>query len=48
MKVFVETFGVKPRPITMVRNNKGIWKAKECSSVFVAVQPPAKAQQDDL
>ncbi|MCX7633970.1 MAG: hypothetical protein N2Z22_11630 [Turneriella sp.] len=48
VKVFVKTYGVMPRPITMTVNNKGIWKARECSSIFVAVKPPGQAKGDDL
>lgn len=46
VKVFVDVYGVSARPITMVKNNKGIWKAKELSSLFV--DPPApKVEVDD-
>ncbi len=48
VKVFVKTYGVNPRPVTLIKNNKGIWKAKEASSIFVSVQPPAKTTNDDL
>jgi|GEM_PF-6416682 len=32
----------------MVRNDKGIWKAKELSSFFLDVQPPVVEENDDL
>ncbi len=48
VKVFVATYGVSPRPMTMVRNNRGIWKAKELSSFFVDVQAPPSGEDDEL
>lgn len=48
IKVFIKTFGVMPRPITVIRNNKGIWKVKEASSIFVDVQPPKQELKEDL
>jgi hypothetical protein len=41
LKVFVQCTGAdSDRPITLVRNDKGIWKAKEFSSLMVGVRPP--------
>ncbi len=48
VKVFVNTFGVNPRPLTMKRNDKGVWKVQEASSIFVAVRPPVTPSDDDL
>ena len=47
VKVFVNVHGFSPRPITVARNDKGIWKAYECSSVFVNVPAPASASTSD-
>lgn len=49
VKVFVEVSGFRPRPMTLKRNSKGIWKALECSSFFLDVAPPkSKAPADSL
>ena len=49
VKVFVNTDGFRARPITMRRNDKGIWKAYEFSSLMLNVNPPAsKTPTDDL
>ncbi|HUX11585.1 MAG TPA: hypothetical protein VMW87_01080 [Spirochaetia bacterium] len=48
VKVFVKTYGVMPRPVTMKVNDKGIWKVAELSSLFVDVAPPASDKTDDL
>ncbi len=48
VKVFVKTYGVMPRPVTMKINDKGIWKVAELSSLFVDVAPPASDKTDDL
>ncbi len=43
------TSGNMARPISLKRNDKGIWKAKEYSSVFVGVsKQPRNAVSDDL
>ncbi len=47
VKVFVNVHGFSPRPITVAKNDKGIWKAYECSSVFVNVPAPASASSSD-
>jgi hypothetical protein len=49
VKVMVDCYGFRPRPITLVRNDKGIWKADEMSSLFLNVAPPASTRPiDDL
>ncbi len=48
LKVFIKVYGFSPRPIKMVRNNKGIWKAQELSSLFLDVEPPVVEVNDDL
>lgn len=41
LKVFVQCSGADTdRPITLVRNEQGIWKAKEFSSLMVGVRVP--------
>ena len=47
VKVFVNVAGFRPRPVTMKRNDKGIWKAYEFSSMFLDVPKPGK-KTDDL
>jgi hypothetical protein len=40
-KVFVHCSGAaSPRPITLVQNAQGIWKASEWSSLIVGIVPP--------
>ncbi len=42
IKVFVACSGADtPRPITMQKNNRGVWKAYNASSVFVGIRKPA-------
>ncbi|MCS7077239.1 MAG: hypothetical protein NZ455_11050 [Bacteroidia bacterium] len=49
VKVFVRCSGADtPRPITMAKNDKGIWKAKEFSSLLVGVKAPPSNAKDDL
>lgn len=49
VKVFVASSGADtPRPITLQRNNRGVWKAYEYSSLFVGVRPPAQVVDDPL
>ncbi|MFN3604958.1 MAG: DUF6935 domain-containing protein [Leptonema sp. (in: bacteria)] len=48
IKIFIKTYGVMPRPISLIRNDKGIWKVKESSSIFVDVQAPKQNIKDDL
>jgi len=48
-KVFVACSGASsPRPVTTKRNDKGIWKASEWSSLIVGVQAPQQDVSDDL
>lgn len=48
-KVFVHSTGADtPRPITLVRNDKGLWKAFEWSSLEVGVHAPSAPASDDL
>lgn len=47
-KVFVFCSGADtPRPVTMKINNRGIWKAKEFSSITVSVKDPVGEEEDD-
>ncbi len=47
--VFVKSSGAdSPRPMRMVRNNRGIWKAAEWSSVIMGIVPPKVEIDDDL
>ncbi len=49
VKIFVYCDGFRPRPIMLHRNDKGIWKAHELSSMFLNVtQPASMAPKDDL
>jgi hypothetical protein len=49
LKLYVASSGAaSPRPITVQRNNRGIWKAAEWSSILVGVQPPAIEEDDPL
>ena len=49
VKLFVNLDGLRARPITLKRNDKGIWKAYEFSSLMLNVTPPANTQpKDDL
>lgn len=47
VKVFLAVYGVTPRPITMHRNDKGIWKAYELSSMFLDVAAPESSKPKD-
>ncbi len=49
VKVFVECSGASsPRPLTLQKNNRGVWKAYEYSSLFVGIQPPEERIDDSL
>lgn len=49
IKVFVKCSGASsPRPITLRKNDKGIWKVINYSSLFVGTIPPANGKGDDL
>jgi hypothetical protein len=46
IKVFVNCTGASSdRPITLLRNEQGIWKAKEFSSLVVGIQAPKQKSQ---
>jgi hypothetical protein len=50
-KVFVaSTGGNLPRPVSLAKNSKGIWKVTEASSLFVGpiALPPVEKEPDDL
>jgi uncharacterized protein DUF6935 len=47
VKVFVNVDGFRARPITLKRNDKGIWKASEFSSLLLNVNPPASTKPTD-
>jgi hypothetical protein len=47
VKVFVNVDGFRARPVTMKRNDKGIWKAYEFSSLMLNVNPPASTKPTD-
>ncbi len=43
-KLFIHSSGAsRPRPVTLKRNERGIWKAAEWSSLIVGVRPPVEA-----
>lgn len=49
VKVFIASSGAdSPRPVTLIRNNRGVWKASELSSLFVGVRPPEEVVDDDI
>ncbi len=49
VKVFVTSTGAdSSRPITLQRNNRGVWKAYEFSSLFVGIRPPQEEEDDPL
>jgi hypothetical protein len=48
-KLFVSCSGASsPRPVTVKRNDRGIWKAHEWSSLISGVKAPARSTEDDL
>ena len=48
-KIFVWCTGAdSPRPITLKKNDKGLWKALEWSSLQVGPRPPVVEKKDDL
>jgi hypothetical protein len=48
-KVFINSSGASsPRPVTVKRNDKGIWKAYEWSTLIVGVQEPDDGEPDNL
>lgn len=49
VKVFIKCSGAdSPRPISMRVNDKGLWKASECSSMFLGMRAPEQEISDDL
>jgi hypothetical protein len=49
VKIFVKCTGADShRPITLRANDKGIWKAVECSSMFLDMRAPKQIISDDL
>jgi hypothetical protein len=49
VKVFIKCSGAdNPRPISMRVNDKGLWKAVECSSMFLGMRAPEQEISDDL
>lgn len=48
-KVFVSCSGAaSPRPVLLKRNDQGLWKAYEWSSLLLGVMKPTSSQVDDL
>ena len=49
VRLFVSCTGAdSPRPVTLQQNNRGVWKAYECSSLFVGIRPPVEVVDDPL
>ena len=48
VKVFVNCFGTRPRPMKLKKNNRGLWKALEFSSFWLGSIKPTKKIDDDL
>ncbi len=44
----VSSGAASPRPVTMERDTRGIWKAAEWSSLIMGVQTPLSRGEDDL
>lgn len=48
-KIFVKCYGAdNPRPIRMIKNNKGYWKSSEWSSMVMGIRKPVVEVDDDL
>ncbi len=48
VKVFVRSSGADtPRPVAMSRNDKGLWKVKEYSSLIVGIRKAASEERQD-
>lgn len=48
-KVFVHSTGAdSPRPLVLVKNNRGLWKTKTASSLETGVRPPVEVVDDDF
>jgi hypothetical protein len=49
VKIFVACSGAdSPRPIRLKRNNRGVWKVAEFSSLVVGIRPPEEEEDDAL
>lgn len=49
IKIFIKCSAAdNPRPISMRVNDKGLWKASECSSMFLGMRAPEQEISDDL
>ena len=48
VKLMVECSGARPRPVVLKKNNKGIYKAYEFSSLYVGVKAVSVEVDDDL
>lgn len=49
VRIFILCSGAdSPRPITMVKNNRGYWKASKWSSLFAGMKPEIEKVDDDL
>jgi len=49
IKVYIQCSGAdSPRPITLRKNNRGLWKAVNYNSLFVGTVPPVVEEDDDL
>ncbi len=48
-KIFVKSSGAdSPRPISMAKNNRGVWKASEWSTIIMGIVPPKENIDDDI
>ena len=48
-KVFVKCYGAdSPRPIRLIKNNRGLWKATEWSSIIMGMRKPVENVDDKL
>ena len=48
-KIFITSSGASsPRPVTVKRNDQGVWKAYEWSTLVVGVKEPEQNDVDDL
>lgn len=49
MRIFIKSSGAdSPRPVTLKKNNRGIWKVSNYSSLFMGIRSPATEIDDDL
>lgn len=49
IRVYVYSTGADtPRPLTLKKNNRGVWKASSTNSLFVGVRPPIVVVDDAL